>query len=226
MTGAKLRGGIFRDANLQGAVMAQADLEGADMSGANLMGADFTGANVKELKLEGAAFSLDDSTRAIFAGNKDFEIFANNQQAVQDALKDHEAWALSGGMTGAKADFRGQSIKGGDFRYRTLAAMDFSDTTLRACLFNEAVLAAANFSGARISYCNFDQVDARGIKLSDADIKFSSFVDADFSALSIQGRAQGVAANLFGTLFTSCNVTRAKITAEHLREARFVSCKR
>ena len=72
----------------------------------------------------------------------------------------------------------------------------------------------------------FDQVDARGIKMSDADIKFSSFVDADFSQLSIQGRTQGVAANLFGTLFTGCNMTKAKMTPEHLREARFVNCKR
>ena len=227
LSNAILPGGKFSGANMEGANFNGADLSGADFTDANLVGISLEGAKLENVKFDGAVFSLDDKSRKALAGLAAFQAFAKGQDHIQSILKNHEAWALSTGNEGIKAQFASKVIKGADFRYRTLSAIDFSDTEIRASLFTEAVIAASNFSKARASYCNFNNIDGRGIRFDGATFDFCSFVDADFSPLIIKRNAgAAIASNFRGTVFTNCDLTRAKLTPELLRQAKFVNCRR
>lgn len=226
LTEARLKGARLTEVNLAGANLGKADLEGVDLSGANLVGANFTGANIKGARFEGAIFGLDDKTRAVFAGNRDFEAFARAQEGVLEALRQHEAWAISNGMEGAKAYFRGETIRGVDFRYRTLAAIDFANAHLKGCLLTEAVLAASDFTGARLSYCALDRIDGRGVRFDRARFEFSTLVGADFGDLRLRHRDRTIPATFRGARFDHCDLRGARLSPHQAASAKFVECLR
>ena len=226
LSGAQLAGGKFTGANLAGAKLDGADITGADFSAANLVGISLEGAKIENATFSDAAFSLDDKTRQKLGNLPAFLAFAKGQDEIVEDLRNHELWALSDGKEGLKAIFKEKVLKGGDFRFRTLSAIDFSKSDLRACLFNDSVIAASDFSNTKASYCNFSEADARGIRLENARFSFCSFVDADFTPLSIKGVAAGLPSRFGGAVFTNCDLSRAKLTPELLKQAKFVNCKR
>ncbi len=226
LSGAQLAGGKFTGANLEGAKLDGADISGADFSAANLVGISLDGTKIDNVSFSDAVFSLDDTTRKKLGSLPAFAAFAKGQDEIVEDLRKHELWALSDGKEGTKAIFKEKSLKGGDFRFRTLSAIDFSKSELRACLFNDSVIAASDFSNSKASYCNFSEADARGIRFENASFSFCSFADTDFTPLSIRGVSAGLPSRFAGAIFTNCDLSRAKLTPELLKQAKFVNCKR
>jgi uncharacterized protein YjbI with pentapeptide repeats len=195
---ASFKGAILTRANFAESKLKNADFSGAllaktNLSNADLRGASFRNAEMKETQIGGAMLIDSDFSGAVLDKSMEGKIDMNvvkgpnfkklDSARLEKILADHEAWILSLGKKGSRADFTAADLSGLDLSKRILALADFSGAKLAETKFDGAWLMAANFNGANMSRARLVEADLRGADFSAAHQRDIDVRDCRIGAL-------------------------------------------
>lgn len=200
LTGANLRGSVFRSAGPDGRWNtfddALTDLSGADLRGADLTSASLITGQLERTSLVGAALNGTNLTSARLIG-------ANLSQAK----------LLGANLEAANLD--GASLTGADL----------GDAKLNQASLHGAKLGQARAVGASLAQADLTEASWRGGDLSTADLNRANLRNADLSATRLIGAnlqgAQLQSAQLQGTDFSQADLRGALFEGANLKGAIF-----
>lgn len=236
--GTDLSGAIFDNCILKGANLSNSDLRGssffgADLTDANLSGCILHGANLMNCTLENTNFDEADLTASRFLA-EDFRcahvmgaIFPKKLQHLDDYLKRvierHREWLMSGGASGAQADFEGTDLSGIQLGRLNLAAGNFSLATLSDSELDGAQFSMSDFSGVLAPGAHMMGCDMRGVNMKRSVLQGACLKYSDFSPMPLgndqtrQWAASFVEADLENADLRKCNLTGADLTQANLK---------
>ncbi len=99
----------------------------------------------------------------------------------------HLSWVLSGGKSGAPADFCDTPLDGVNFHAHTLDGARFARASLRRAELRRARLRRADFAGADLSGALLHDADLNGADLRGADLSRAELIRADLTDADLRG---------------------------------------
>ncbi|MDX2270715.1 MAG: pentapeptide repeat-containing protein [Cyanobacteriota bacterium] len=191
---ANLKNSQVRRVNLNGANLVKsdwraADLTGSKLSGANLEGADLRGCRLGQVKVSGTNLRLSQISDPSLWDEKVVLIWQlQNQGGEQRQLSqvdlskaDLRQISLQG------CSLREGSLMGVDLRGSNLSRADLRGADLRGADLRGATLQEADLSGANLSRANLQHADLRGADLSRADLTKANLQRANLTSAKLEG---------------------------------------
>lgn len=196
MVGARLKGANLKFADFRNANLSRADLGGARLEGARLEGAILMGVPVERLDLTPTQLQsclLDPTPEA-----------RARASALRAAVEGMDAWARSGGRSGAPSVLDDQDLRPvGGMAGRALPGVSARNVVAVGVNLRGAQLAGANFDGADLRNADLREADLRGVSFRGANLAHALVADALFAPLTlVSGHVRPTAldgANLAGT---------------------------
>ena len=145
------------------------------------------------------------------------------QQEVDEMCKKHEAWLVSGGKEGERADFRNADLGGARLEGVNLEKANLNDANLNGAFLNfaklkEASLERADMRFVRAMNATFDGAYLEYADFREAILTASTFEDARISFANFEGSKLGHV-NFTGADLSAANFAYADIGGCHFREA-------
>jgi uncharacterized protein YjbI with pentapeptide repeats len=179
MSGMRLTGLNFKNANLDSADMSDSELVSVDFTGANLYDASFTGANLRGADLREATFDFANFNKAnltdadLSGTNINGATFteANLSGANLNRANISNTWFNRANLTGANlSETSGQGVSGASFN-----EADLTNANLAGAGFGRS-----SFTGTQFIRANLENVDFTESRISDSDFTDANLTDAKF----------------------------------------------
>ncbi len=214
LTGVLIRGADLRSANFTAANLSKTDLSGSDLRNASLKNAVMTGIILEQAEIAGI-----DDTGAIKSDTPMGTVFDTDKQDLGTLIEAHAAWIRSAGKEGQQLD-----LSGYDLRH----IPKIKQYPMTALIALKVSFLGQDMTGMHLQSAIFDGSDFRDCKMSQSDLRASSFVGANMTRASLSGVNAGPlhfgkpgepGHRIKPTNFRKCEFRYADLTSANLTDA-------